>query len=87
MPKTQEVLNYARAIDHGFARLQEIPVRGRLIRELHAILLEKVRGSDQQPGEFRSVQNFIGAVADIRKAKFVPPPPSEVAPSRSWLSK
>jgi Fic family protein len=76
--QTQEVLNYVRAIDHGFARLQEIPVCGRLIRELHAILLENVRGSDQQPGEFRSVQNFMGAVADIRQAKFVPPPPSEV---------
>jgi Fic family protein len=76
--QTQEVLNYVEAIDYGFKRLDDIPVCSRLIRELHAILLKSVRGSDQQPGEFRNVQNFIGSTNSIRDARFVPPPPSEV---------
>jgi Fic family protein len=76
--QTQEVLNYVHAIDHGFTRLQEIPVCLRLIRELHSLLLKSVRGSDQQPGEFRNVQNFIGSSGDIKQARFVPPPPEQV---------
>ena len=76
--QTQEVLNYVEAIDFGFKRLDEIPVCSRMIRELHAILLKAVRGSDQQPGEFRNVQNFIGSTNNIRDARFVPPPPGEV---------
>ncbi len=77
--QTQEVLNYVHAIDHGFTRLQEIPVCLRLIRELHSLLLKSVRGSDQQPGEFRNVQNFIGSSGDIRQARFIPAPPEQVA--------
>jgi Fic family protein len=76
--QTLEVHNYIRALHHGFARLREIPVCLRLIRELHEILMESVRGGDQQPGQFRSIQNFIGASRDIRAARFVPPPVSEL---------
>jgi Fic family protein len=76
--QTQEVLNYVEAIDYGFKRLDDIPVCSRMIRELHGILLKSVRGSDQRPGEFRNVQNFIGSTNNIREARFVPPPPGEV---------
>lgn len=71
--ETREVLNYVRALNHGFQRLSDLPVCLRFIKELHAILMEGVRG-DEQPGDFRNVQNFIGATQDIREARFVPPP-------------
>jgi Fic family protein len=76
---TQEVLNYIRALNHGFARLPELPVSQRLIREMHEVLMSGVRGDAERPGEFRNVQNFIGSSRDIREARFVPPPVSELA--------
>ena len=76
---TQEVLNYIRALNHGFARLAEIPVCQRLLREMHEILMRGVRGDAERPGEFRDVQNYIGSSRDIREARFVPPPVSELS--------
>ncbi len=73
--QTREVLNYMNALDHGFARLGELPVCVRLIRELHATLMRGVRGDEERPGEIRTVQNFIGATRNIHEARFVPPPP------------
>jgi Fic family protein len=40
--------------------------------------MDGVRGSDQRPGEFREIQNQIGW-----PARFVPPPPSELAETLS----
>ena len=40
-----EVVNYVAAMNHGLARLAELPVSVRLIREIHAKLLRGVRGS------------------------------------------
>ena len=76
--ETQEVANYIAALNHGFKRLDQIPVCLRLLQELHEILMRGVRGDAERPGEFRDVQNFIGASQDIRQARFVPPPVSEM---------
>ena len=56
----REVSNYVDAMMYGLDRLDELPLSLRLIREIHAILLEKGRGSTKQPGEFRRSQNWIG---------------------------
>ena len=61
MPRdVDEVINYVRAMKHGLARLDDLPVSVRLIREIHAQLLEGVRGGRLQPGELRRSQNWIG---------------------------
>lgn len=74
-----EVINYVRAMRHGLARLRELPVSIRLIREIHHELLQGVRGGRLQPGELRTSQNWIGpAGSTIASARFVPPPPHEV---------
>lgn len=74
-----EVVNYVRAMNHGLARLAELPVSVRLIREIHAELLKGVRGSRLTPGELRRSQNWIGSGGcTLAEATFVPPPPSEV---------
>ncbi len=68
-----------RAMDHGLGRLGELPVCLRLIGELHSVLLRGVRGDSERPGEFRTVQNYIGRRVDgLRNARFVPPPPAEL---------
>ena len=75
-----EVINYVAAMNHGLARLAELPVSVRLIREIHARLLAGVRGSQLTPGELRRSQNWIGpGGCSLREASFVPPPPDEVA--------
>src|SRR5580658_8801249 len=71
-----EVLNYVAAMNHGLARLASLPVSVRLIREIHAKLLEGVRGSHLTPGDHRTSQNWIGpAGCTLNDATFVPPPP------------
>lgn len=70
-----EVVNYVRAMNHGLARLTELPVSVRLIREIHAELMHGVRGGRLQPGELRTSQNWIGpAGCTLATATFVPPP-------------
>ncbi len=74
-----EVVNYVQAMNHGLARLAELPVSVRLIREIHAELMQGVRGGRLQPGELRTSQNWIGpAGCTLATATFVPPPPQEV---------
>jgi Fic family protein len=69
-----EVSNYVAAMEHGLKRLREgFPLSLRLIREMHAILLQSGRGASQQPGEFRRTQNWIGGTRP-GNALFVPPP-------------
>jgi Fic family protein len=84
----EEVVNYVRAMNHGLARLEELPVSIRLIREIHAHLLENVRGSNLTPGEIRTSQNWIGpGGCTLAEATFVPPPPERVAPQLSELER
>lgn len=80
-----EVSNYIAALNHGMARLSEgFPLSNRLLREMHAVLMSKGRGSDKQPGDFRRSQNWIGGTRP-GNARFVPPPPHEVEPCMGAL--
>jgi Fic family protein len=75
----EEVSSYVAALQHGLSRIRGgFPLSGRLIREVHAVLLATGRGSHQTPGEFRRSQNWIGGTRP-GNALFVPPPPEEVA--------
>lgn len=83
-----EVVNYVRAMDYGLARLEQLPLSLRLIREIHAELLKGVRGGERSPGEFRTSQNWIGQAGDtIETATFVPPPPLEMVRAMGELEK
>ncbi|MBM3133087.1 MAG: Fic family protein, partial [Chloroflexi bacterium] len=75
----REVANYVRAMEYGVKRLDTLPLSLRLIREMHAILLEGVRGEHLTPGEFRRSQNWIGPPGCLLdEAAYVPPPPQEM---------
>jgi Fic family protein len=74
----REVSNYVDAMQHGLERLETLPLSLRLIREMHARLLQGGRGGDKDPGEFRRTQNWIGGTRP-GNALFVPPPPNELA--------
>ncbi|MCI0421776.1 MAG: Fic family protein [Acidobacteria bacterium] len=74
-----EVVNYVRAMNYGLERIKSLPLSLRLIREIHAKLLEGVRGNQRLPGEFRRSQNWIGSAgATLAQAAFVPPPVNEM---------
>ena len=74
-----EVANYVRAMNHGLALLDELPVSLRLIREIHGVLFEGVCGAERTPGEFRTSQNWIGAPGStLSEAIHVPPPPHDM---------
>jgi Fic family protein len=79
-----EIVNYVSAMNFGLARLGELPLSLRLIREIHAELLRAGRGARATPGEFRSSQNWIGPRgASLSQATFVPPPPHEMTAALS----
>jgi Fic family protein len=76
-----EVINYIKAMRHGLSRLKvdDFPMSLRLIREIHGVLMQEVRGGAVHltPGEFRTSQNWIGGT-NPGNARFVPPPPPEM---------
>ena len=60
------------------ARLAEgFPLSCRLLREIQSRLLERGRGTDRLPGEFRRSQNWIGGTRPSN-ASLVQPPPALV---------
>ena len=72
----EEVINYVTAMQHGLARLPNLPVSVRLIGEIHEHLMSGVRGGHLTPGEVRRTQNWIGPTGcTLADATFVPPPP------------
>jgi Fic family protein len=84
----EEVFSYIYAMNHGIARLKDLPVSVRLIKEIHHKLLSGVRGGDRQPGEIRTSQNWIGPEGcTLNDANFAPPPPDIVGPALSDLEK
>src|SRR3990172_3698299 len=83
-----EVFNYVGALDFGMDRLKVLPVSLRLIREIHAKLMEDVRGGNLTPGEFRRSQNWIGpAGSTLETATYVPPPLDDMKEALSDLEK
>ena len=77
MDDVVEVSCYVSAMDYGLERLKDLPLSLRLIREIHAKLMDHARGGYQRPGEFRTSQNWIGG-SRPGNAHFVPPPPERL---------
>lgn len=85
-----EVVNYIKAMRLGLARIRtdDFPLSLRLLREIHAVLMQQVRGGRPAltPGEFRRGQNWIGG-NNLGSARFVPPPAQEMMASLDNLEK
>lgn len=75
----QEIINYRLALSSAQEVLSETPITLGLIRQMHKILMDSVRGQDKTPGEFRRDQNWIGRPGcKIEDATFVPPTPLQL---------
>jgi Fic family protein len=69
----REVFNYNRALRLRYESHARLPLSLRLIKELHSVLLDGVRGKNKEPGKFRTLQNQIDD-----PPRFVPPPPEHL---------
>ncbi|MFN0131735.1 MAG: Fic family protein [Phycisphaerales bacterium] len=70
-----EVLRNRQAIEHGTE--SPLPVSIRLLSEMHRRL---ITAPSKRPGEFRDSQAYIGSESrGFERARFVPPPPAQVA--------
>jgi len=65
----REVSNYIRALRMREHQKKKMPISLRLIRDLHRILLEGVRGAEAEPGEYRRGLVQVGS-----DGRYVPPP-------------
>jgi len=85
----EEIVNYVKAMNHGLDRLADFPLSLRLIKEIHGLLLQDVRGGHKQPGEFRASQNWIGAggLTNLPEAAYVPAPVHEMKRALDDLEK
>jgi Fic family protein len=73
---SQEILNYRETLGAAHQFLLERPMGLPLIKSMHQVLLNSVRGQDKRPGEFRIVQNWIGPKGcPMEEATYVPPSP------------
>ena len=81
----REVYNYVQALEYGLAELESGPVNLWLMRNMHKLLFQGVRGQYRSPGEFRATQNWIGGDT-INSAMFVPPPAIELQPALDALA-
>jgi len=75
----QEVVNYINTVNYALTKIEKSPINVELIKEMHKVLMEGVRGDEKAPGEFREVQNWIGSeLSKVSNANFVPPNPEAV---------
>jgi Fic family protein len=72
----REVSQYVEALELGLARSKKRPVGLNLLLEMHELLMT---GAGPSPGQFRTVQNWIGPPGSrIGEASYVPPPPPQM---------
>jgi Fic family protein len=83
-----DVLNYIKASRYAIERMKELPICNRLLQEIHAVLLQDIRGGEKYPGEFRRSQNWIGpAGSTLKNARFIPPTAEDMMKAMSDLEK
>lgn len=76
----REILNYRKAMKIALSDLKKKPIAETFIKELHSVLLDSVRGSSKDRGNFRKVQVFIGRAGhSIDDATFIPPEANQIS--------
>ena len=66
----REIINYRKALLAASHALEERPLSRQLVREIHHVLLDSVRGEEKGRGAFREEQNYVASHGEI---SYVPP--------------
>ena len=75
----QEIVNYRKALALAHETLVDRDLTLALIRSMHSVLMNSVRGADKTPGQFRTTQNWLGTEGcEIVQATFVPSSPLQL---------
>ena len=75
----KEIINYRMAIRQAVSLLNKRAIGENFIKELHATLLNSVRGASKDRGNFRKIPVYIGKPgATIENAIYVPPGANEI---------
>jgi Fic family protein len=70
----KEIINYRRVLNFSLGDLKDSPINQEFIKKVHYYLLDSVRGSDKDRGNFRKGKVFIGSPGvAIEEASYVPP--------------
>lgn len=77
---TEEVWQYVSAARLGMRLLSGLPLTQRLIKMVHAELLDGVRGRERLPGQFRTSPVWVGSSDDNPETAEYVPPPVEAVP-------
>lgn len=71
----EEIINYRSALSYGERQMADRPFNLKLLKEMHAILMDGVRGQYKRRGEFRRQQIHIGPPdSSMEEATYIPPP-------------
>jgi Fic family protein len=69
----EEIMNYRRAMRESVEALRQLPLSQRLLKKAHSTLLQGVRGTNKDPGNYRRIENWIGPKGCTRQeASFIP---------------
>ncbi|HZZ78042.1 MAG TPA: Fic family protein [Gemmataceae bacterium] len=78
----REVRNYVATLEFGLDQIRKkVPITLHMLRELHQVLLDGVRGGEKRPGQIRDRAVLIGKLGQtFETARFVPPCHTALAP-------
>ena len=75
----EEILNYRKAMQACVAEMENRPLSQQMLKAVHKLLMQGVRGRDKSPGSYRYEQNWIGPRGcTIEEASFVPIAPEHL---------
>jgi len=84
-PSAREVENNFRLLQFVCDAIPRGPITLALLRQMQAMLFNRVESPPKVVGDFRKLQNWIGMSGDIHEARFVPAPPHRVRESLEAL--
>lgn len=71
----EEIINYRNALTYAERKMAERPFNLNLLKDMHSILMDGVRGQNKRRGEFRKMQIHIGPPnSSSEEASYIPPP-------------
>ncbi len=72
----QEIINYRTSMAYAVNWLETRPANLNMLKQVHQILLDSVRGQNKNKGFFRKIQNWIGKPGcSMKEATYIPPNP------------